>query len=98
LLLLKLCGVKNVHIFINKCDAVADSDKEMIDELIIPEIMDLLRKYGFINEAEGKREEDIVVAKGSALEALNGNPVYVQILKDFFVEIEKKTITRKKNR
>lgn len=63
ILLAKNVGVPNIVVFLNKVDMV--DDKDMVD-MVEDEIRDLLTKYGF----PGK---DIVVVRGSALKALNGD-------------------------
>ena len=84
--LLKRLGVKNVYVFLNKCDMV--EDKEIIELLIKPEIMSLLRNYGYIQDGvEGKEESDIIITEGSGLKALEGDPVYTKIILDFFDKI-----------
>jgi len=55
-------GVKNIIVFINKCDIV---DDEEMHELVEMEVRELLSQY----EYDG---DDVVVIRGSALCALNG--------------------------
>lgn len=62
ILLCKQVGVKNILIFINKCDVV---DDEEMHELVEMEVRELLTQYDF----DGDNTE---VIKGSALSALNG--------------------------
>jgi elongation factor Tu len=63
ILLANQVGVKNMAVFLNKCDMV--EDKELID-LVEEEIRDLLKKYEF----DGDK---IKIIRGSALKALE-NP------------------------
>ncbi len=63
ILLANQVGVKNIVVFLNKCDMV--EDKELID-LVEEEIRDLLKKYEFPGD-------DIKIIRGSALKALE-NP------------------------
>jgi elongation factor Tu len=63
-LLARQVGVPCVLVFLNKCDAVDDT--ELID-LVELEVRDLLTKYQFPGD-------DVPVIRGSALGALNGEP------------------------
>lgn len=65
ILLAKQVGVPKIVVFLNKCDAVAESD--LID-LVEEEVRDLLEKHGF----DGKNAP---VIRGSALKALEANSV-----------------------
>jgi elongation factor Tu len=55
-------GVKNIVIFLNKCDIVTD---EEMHELVEMEVRELLSHYEYNGDA-------IEIIKGSALCALNG--------------------------
>jgi elongation factor Tu len=63
-LLARQVGVPSMVVFLNKCDAVDDT--ELID-LVEMEVRDLLNKYQFPGD-------DTPVIRGSALGALNGEP------------------------
>ena len=63
ILLADQVGVKNIVVFMNKCDMVQDA--ELLD-LVEEEIRDLLTKYDF----PGK---DTPIIRGSALKALEGD-------------------------
>ena len=65
-LLARQVGVPCVLVFLNKCDAV--DDPELID-LVEMEVRELLSKY----QVPG---DDVPVIRGSALLALNGDPVW----------------------
>ena len=65
-LLARQVGVPCVLVFLNKCDAV--DDPELID-LVEMEVRELLSKYQFPGD-------DVPVIRGSALLALNGDPVW----------------------
>jgi len=65
-LLARQVGVPCVLVFLNKCDAVEDT--ELID-LVEMEVRELLSKYQFPGD-------DVPVIRGSALLALNGDPVW----------------------
>jgi elongation factor Tu len=65
ILLCRQVGVKNIIVFLNKCDVVED---EEMHELVEMEVRELLSQYDY----EG---DDVEFIKGSALCALNGtNP------------------------
>ena len=63
ILLARQVGIKNIVVFLNKCDMV--EDQELID-LVEEEIRDLLKKYEFDGD-------NIKIIRGSALKALE-NP------------------------
>lgn len=62
ILLCKQVGVKNIIIFMNKCDAMKD---EEMHELVEMEVRELLAEYGY-------DDANIPIIKGSALLALQG--------------------------
>jgi elongation factor Tu len=64
ILLARQVGVPAMVVFLNKCDAV--DDPELLD-LVELEVRELLSKYEFPGD-------DIPVIRGSALNALNGDP------------------------
>jgi elongation factor Tu len=66
ILLSRQVGVPYLVVFMNKCDMV---DDEELLELVEMEIRDLLSEYDFPGD-------DIPVIKGSALKALEGDPVW----------------------
>ncbi len=66
ILLAKQVGVPQVLVFLNKCDMVAE--KDLLD-LVEEEVRELLTKNGF----DGKNAP---VVRGSALKALEGDPVW----------------------
>lgn len=68
ILLSKQVGVPRIVVFLNKVDMLKGEDAEMI-ELVEMEVRDLLSKYGFDGD-------NAPIIKGSALEALKGNPEY----------------------
>ncbi len=72
ILLAKQVGVPNVVVFMNKVDIVEDA--EML-ELVEMEVRELLSKYDFDGD-------NAAVIQGSALKALEGDPVYVQKVMD----------------
>jgi elongation factor Tu len=62
ILLARQVGVKNLVVYLNKCDQV---DDEELLELVEVEVRDLLSQYEFSGD-------DITIVKGSALSALEG--------------------------
>ncbi|MGH1411479.1 MAG: elongation factor Tu [Mycoplasma sp.] len=66
ILLSKQVGVPKMVVFLNKCDMV--EDEELID-LVEMEVRELLSQYSFDGD-------NTPVIRGSALEGLNGNPVW----------------------
>ena len=67
ILLARQVGVPYIVVFLNKCDMV--DDPELID-LVEMEVRELLTEYGFDGD-------NAPVIRGSALQALNGDPEYV---------------------
>lgn len=66
ILLSRQVGVPYIVVFLNKCDMV---DDEELLELVEMEVRDLLTEYEFPGD-------DVPVIKGSALKALEGDPVW----------------------
>ena len=64
ILLARQVGVPRIIVFLNKCDMV--DDEELLD-LVEMEVRDLLSEYGFPGD-------EIPIIRGSAFEAMNGNP------------------------
>ena len=67
ILLARQVGVPYIVVFLNKCDRV--DDPEFID-LVEMEVRELLSEYGFDGD-------NAPIIRGSALQALNGDPEYV---------------------
>ena len=65
-------------VFLNKCDMV---DDEELLELVEMEVRDLLYEYGF----EG---DDTPIVRGSALKALEGDPKYVDSIKELMNAVD----------
>ena len=68
ILLARQVGVKYIVVYLNKCDMV--DDEELID-LVEMEVRELLNEYGFDGD-------ETPVIRGSALQALQGDPKYEQ--------------------
>jgi elongation factor Tu len=66
ILLARQVGVPYIVVFLNKCDMV--DDPELID-LVEMDVRDVLNSYGFPGD-------DTPVIRGSALQAINGDPKY----------------------
>lgn len=69
ILLARQVGVPYIVVFLNKCDAVAAGDEELID-LVEMEVRELLTEYGFPGD-------DTPIIRGSALKALEGDPKWL---------------------
>lgn len=77
LLLAKQVNVPSVVVFLNKVDLVAD--KELLD-LVEMEVRELLKKYGF--------DENAPVIRGSATKALEGDPESVKAIEDLMQAVD----------
>ncbi len=77
LLLAKQVNVPSVIVFLNKCDLVADP--ELLD-LVEMEVRELLKKYGF--------DENAPIIRGSATKALEGDPANVKAIEDLVKAID----------
>jgi elongation factor Tu len=69
-LLARQVGLNHLVVFLNKCDAV--DDPEMLD-LVEMEVRELLAKYKFDVNSEGK---EAPVIRGASLPALQGDPAW----------------------
>ncbi len=78
ILLARQVGVPRMVVFLNKCDMV---DDEELLELVEMEVRDLLNEYGF----EG---DDTPIIRGSALKALEGDPKYVDSIKELMNAVD----------
>ena len=78
ILLARQLGVPRMVVFLNKCDMV---DDEELLELVEMEVRDLLNEYGF----EG---DDTPIIRGSALKALEGDPKYVESIKQLMDAVD----------
>ena len=65
ILLARQVGVPAIVVYLNKCDMIADADKELLD-LVEMELRELLSKYKFPGD-------DTPIIRGSALKALEGD-------------------------
>ena len=78
ILLSRQVGVPRMVVFMNKCDMV--DDEELLD-LVEMEIRELLNEYGF----EG---DETPIIRGSALNALEGDPKYEQSILDLMDAVD----------
>src|SRR6476469_4274735 len=78
-LLARQVGVPQIVVALNKTDAVDDPD---LLELVEMEVRELLSKYDF-------KGDDAKVVHVSALKALQGDPKWVQSIKDLVAAIDK---------
>ena len=78
ILLARQVGVKYIVVFLNKCDMVDDG--ELID-LVEMETRDLLSEYDYPGD-------DIPIIRGSALGALNGDPKWVESIRELMRTVD----------
>ncbi len=78
ILLARQVGVPRMVVFLNKCDMV--DDPELL-ELVEMEVRDLLNEYGY----EG---DETPIITGSALKALEGDPQYVEKIKELMNAVD----------
>ena len=78
ILLARQVGVPRLVVFLNKCDMV--DDEELID-LVEMETRELLSEYDFPGD-------DIPVIRGSALKALEGDPVWVSKIEELMATVD----------
>lgn len=78
ILLAHQVGVPSIVVFLNKVDMVGDNDQELID-LVEMEITELLEAKGYANSP---------IVKGSGLRALEGDPKYVEAIKELMKAVD----------
>ena len=78
ILLARQVGVPYIVVFLNKCDMV--DDPELID-LVEMEVRELLSEYGFDGD-------NAPIIRGSALQALNGDPEYVAKIEELMDAVD----------
>jgi elongation factor Tu len=83
ILLARQMQVPAIVVFINKVDMLDESDKELLD-LVEMEIHELLESKGY---------KDSPVIRGSALKALEGDPKYVESIKELLKNVDEKIPT-----
>ncbi len=87
ILLARQVGVKYIVVFLNKCDMV--DDEELID-LVEMETRDLLSEYDYPGD-------DIPIIRGSALGALNGDPKWVESVRELMRTVDEYIPTPKRD-
>ncbi|MBS0623379.1 MAG: elongation factor Tu [Verrucomicrobia bacterium] len=83
ILLAHQVGVPSIVVFLNKCDMIGEADSELID-LVEMELTELLDAKGY---------KDAPIVKGSALKALEGDPKYVESIKELMRTVDAKIPT-----
>lgn len=83
ILLARQMQVPAIVVFINKVDMLDESDKELLD-LVEMELHELLESKGYHN---------CPVVRGSALKALEGDPKYIESIKELVKTVDEKIPT-----
>ncbi len=79
ILLARQVGVPAIVVFLNKCDMVEDAE---LLELVELEVRELLKSYQFPGDS-------IAIARGSALQALNGDAKYEKSIDELMDAVDK---------
>jgi len=87
ILLAHQVGVPAIVVFLNKMDQIGKGDEELVD-LVEMELTELLEAKGYKN---------VPIVRGSALRALEGDPQYVQSIKDLMSTVDEKIPTPKRD-
>lgn len=91
ILLASRVGVKRIAIFMNKLDVIPEDELELVD-MVVSEIEDLLKKHGFpvgdMNNPNIAAADKLIIAKGSAMKALEGDAHFTKIIIEFFLNID----------
>ncbi len=87
ILLAHQVGVPAIVVFLNKMDQIGKGDEELVD-LVEMELTELLEAKGYKN---------VPIVRGSALKALEGDPQYVQSIKDLMKTVDEKIPTPKRD-
>lgn len=83
ILLARQMQVPAIIVFINKVDMLDESDKELLD-LVEMELHELLESKGY---------KDVPMIRGSGLKALEGDPKYVESIKELMKTVDEKIPT-----
>jgi elongation factor Tu len=83
ILLAHQVGVPAIVVFLNKMDQIGKGDEELVD-LVEMELHELLEAKGYKN---------VPIVRGSALKALEGDPHYVQQIKELMKTVDEKIPT-----
>lgn len=83
ILLARQMQVPAIVVFLNKVDMLGESDQELLD-LVEMELHELLESKGY---------KDVPIVRGSALKALEGDPKYVEAIKQLMKTVDEKIPT-----
>jgi len=83
ILLARQVGVPSIVVFLNKMDMIGQGDEELVD-LVEMELTELLEAKGYKN---------VPIIRGSALKALEGDPKYVESIKELMRTVDEKIPT-----
>lgn len=83
ILIAKQVGVPSIVVFLNKCDAIGEADKELLD-LVEMEITELLEAKGYHN---------CPIIRGSALKALEGDAKWEESIMQLMGAVDEKIPT-----
>lgn len=83
ILLAHQVGVPAIVVFLNKMDQIGKGDEELVD-LVEMELTELLEAKGYKN---------VPIVRGSALKALEGDPQYVEQIKQLMKTVDEKIPT-----
>jgi elongation factor Tu len=83
ILLARQVGVPAIVVFLNKMDMIGKGDEELV-ELVEMELMELLESKGY---------KDVPIIRGSALKALEEDPVYIKAIEELMDAVDKKIPT-----
>ncbi len=83
ILLARQVGVPAIVVFLNKMDMIGKGDEELVD-LVEMELQELLEAKGY---------KDVPIIRGSALKALEGDPQYVESIKELMRVVDEKIPT-----
>lgn len=83
ILLARQVGVPSIVVFLNKMDMIGKGDEELVD-LVEMELTELLESKGYKNTP---------IIRGSALKALEGDPKYVESIKELMKTVDEKIPT-----
>ncbi len=86
ILIARQVGVPSIVVFLNKCDALAETDQELID-LVEMEITELLEAKGYHN---------CPIIRGSALKALEGDAKWEAQIEELMKAVDEKIPTPKR--
>ena len=83
ILLARQMQVPAIVVFLNKVDMLGEGDEELLD-LVEMELHELLEAKGY---------KDVPIIRGSALKALEGDPKYVEAIKELMKTVDEKIPT-----